>query len=84
MSCGTCHDWIPFEDNGGSGITGPAPDFKCKHCLAVADECESCEGTGFTDWDEEESGLIDDMEDGICDECEGIGVIKRKGAGCDR
>lgn len=40
----------------------------CKHCDALAMECQSCDGEGYADFDEEE----------LCPECRGAGCIEIK------
>jgi DnaJ-class molecular chaperone len=71
--CAECkdspHHWMHNPDFGNDEpeAENPDADFICKHCEALGDECESCNGLGenFT-------------ATGPCETCDGDGVIERK------
>ena len=69
------------------------PEFVCKHCDAVGEECPACEGLGTTPDFDDPAGLDGLSLEDECPTCEGWGVIevarpapkakgrKRKGGG---
>ena len=83
MTCRRCaecegldHHWLPFADEAtGRKIGPPMPDYTCKHCPAVADECPMCDGDGV-DVELYDPGSEEDLDD--CPWCEGSGIIERK------
>ena len=84
MSCRRCsdcighdHHWLPNDDFGNDDpdesweMEGPADVmYTCKHCPALGDECETCDGSGEVTND----GCI--YVD--CPKCDGVGIIERK------
>lgn len=72
MTCRRCsdcpdadHHWI---DN--SECYGPEdPQFCCKHCDALGDECETCDGEGGRYVETAERTVL-------CPPCKGYGVIE--------
>lgn len=57
------------DDDDDENPPDTAHSHVCKHCTAVGDECEQCQGDG---------AVIDDdgVEDFDCPKCEGEGVIR--------
>ena len=69
--CGDCEGYSHHWMHNGEIEDENDPEFVCKHCDAVGDECSACFGDGC------DSSA--DME--LCDVCQGEGVIYIRGGG---
>jgi hypothetical protein len=80
MACERCsdclestHHWLENGDFGNDEADAEGPTGNshiCKHCDAVGDECDECEGSGEIE-DENAVGQT-------CQKCDGEGVVLAK------
>ena len=84
--CGDCigaeHHWLPYEPDEDDPLYSPVPDYCCKHCPAIGDECPACQGEGTLETILNSRYLAIPVGPGRledCPTCRGYGVIERKG-----
>jgi hypothetical protein len=72
------HHWIDNPDFGNDPAEAEddvTASHVCKHCPAVGDECDECDGEGrgeFAGYDEDGDAEFDN-----CEVCDGEGVVAR-------